>query len=195
MKEKVKKPIYKRWWVWLIAVVIVGTIGLIEDEGAEGERTVYVQSDVDSENVSEDEPEEVEPEDEEEQTEFTVGEPIDFEDRIVEVTDVEYSNGNDFDKPSEGKEYVIVTVSITNNSDEEVSYGSYHFKMRNSNGQIEDQSFTIVDSDTALSTGDLAAGGNVTGTLAFEQPIDDGELTLIFEPEFWSDKKVEIALD
>ena len=25
-KEKVKKPFYKKWWVWLLAIIIVGAI-------------------------------------------------------------------------------------------------------------------------------------------------------------------------
>src|SRR5699024_1679941 len=105
---------------------------------------------------------------------------------ILTVTDVTKSSGSDFDKPKDGKEYVIVHVSIENNSDKEVSYNPFDFKMKNSQGQIESQAFTTVDSDTSLSSGDLAEGGNVSGTVSFEQPIDDGNLQLIFEPSFWS---------
>lgn len=36
--EKVKKPIYKKWWFWLIVVLIIGAIGanLEEDETTQG---------------------------------------------------------------------------------------------------------------------------------------------------------------
>src|SRR5690625_2953872 len=131
MSEKVKKPFYKKWRIWLIAIIVVFAIA---------------------------------------------------------------SGGDDFDKPKEGKEYVIVHVSIENNGDEDTSYNPYDFKMKNRNGQIEDPAFSIIDSDTALNSGDLASGGNVSGTMVFEQEIDDDQLQLIFEASFWSDKEIVFNL-
>lgn len=200
-----KKPIYKRWWFWVIAVILVfGIIGAnLEDEDdgvSNNSESAAAQPDASNNNDNNDnnnnEDEENEPEEPtEEKAEFGINEPIEFDKRVIEVTNVEFSEGEQFDKPKEGKEYVIVTVSIINNSDKEVSYNPFHFKMKNSNGQIESQTFTIVDSDTALSSGNLAPGGNVSGTIAFEQPIDDPDLTLIFEPSFWSNKKVEVKVN
>lgn len=71
---------------------------------------------------------------------------------------------------------MIVHVSIENNGDEDTSYNPYDFKMKNRNGQIEDPAFSIIDSDTALNSGELASGGNVSGTMVFEQEIDDDQL-------------------
>src|SRR5699024_8556670 len=92
--------------------------------------------------------------------------------------------------PSEGNEYVIVHVTIENNGEDKISYNPFNFKMMNSNGQIEDQGLIMVDSDTSLSSGELAPGGNVSGTLSFEQPIDDDGLKLIFEPSFWGTDEI-----
>ncbi len=125
---------------------------------------------------------------------FSIGEAVEMDGQIVKVVGVEKSSGSDFDKPSKGKEYVIVEVYIENNGEEEISYNPFNFKMKNSNGQIESQRFTIIDSDTALSSGDLAPGGNVSGTISFEQPIDDDGLELIFEPNFWKDEKIVFDL-
>lgn len=207
MAEESKKSIFKRWWFWTIVVVLLIGIGANlddEEETSKNNDSEPASSQVDNSNNNDsdnnvdentnDNNQENDASDEG-KTEFGVNEEIEFENRIIEVTDIEYSQGGDFDTPKDGMEYVIVTVSITNNSDDELSYNPFHFKMQNSNGQIESQTFTIVDSDTSLSSGDLASGGNVSGTIAFEQPVDDPDLKLIFEPSFWTNKRVTIDLN
>lgn len=200
--EKAKKPFYKKWWFWVIIVIVIAAFGSTlddedpskNDEKSEPSSTVTESTDDNDQNEESTSNTDTE-EAEEEKTNFGINEEIEFGDRIVAITDVEYSDGNDFDKPQEGKEYVIVSVTIENDSDEEISYNPLHFKMQNSQGQIEDKAFTVVDSDTALSSGDLAPGGSVSGTITFEQPKDDGELILIFEPGFWSNKRITIDLN
>src|SRR5690625_1412637 len=198
MSEKVKKPLYKKWWIWLIAIIVVFAIasgGDDESEAVDSEEATAVVESSESEDESEnDDAKEEEEEETEEKTEFELGEKVELNDNIVEVVEVEKSTGDDFDKPKEGKEYVIVHVSIENNGDEDTSYNPYDFKMKNSNGQIEDPAFSIIDSDTALNSGELAPGGNVSGTMVFEQEIDDDQLQLIYEASFWSDKEIVFNL-
>src|SRR5690625_5031090 len=195
MSEKVKKPFYKKWWIWLIAIIVVFAIASGGDDESEAvdseEATAVVES---SESEDESENADAKEEETEEKTEFELGEKVELNDNIVEVVEVEKSTGDDFDKPKEGKEYVIVHVSIENNGDEDTSYNPYDFKMKNSNGQIEDPAFSIIDSDTALNSGELAPGGNVSGTMVFEQEIDDDQLQLIYEASFWSDKEIVFNL-
>lgn len=191
MAEKVKKPFYKKWWVWLIVVVIV--IGFAagggDDDGPK--KVEEASTDVSNDEESEDD---ASKEDEIENKEFGVGEKVELDGQVVEVTEVEKSEGNEFDKPAEGNEYVIVHVSIENNSDEEISYNPFNFKMKNSDGQIEDQGLITIDNDTSLSSGELAPDGNVSGTLSFEQPKDDDGLQLIFEPKFWDTDQITFNL-
>lgn len=201
-ETKERRPIYKKWWFWLIIVLVIvaigGNMGDSEEENDPTNETIAQQDEVDTEEQekvepNKEEPEEIEPE--EKGSEYGINDKVEFEGRVLEVTNVEQSNGTDFDKPKDGKEYVIVHVTIENNSDEEVSYNPYDFKMQNSQGQIESKTFTIVDSDTALSSGDLAPGGKVSGTMTWEQPVDDDELKLIFEPSLWSKRRVTINLN
>lgn len=182
MSEKIKKPFYKKWWVWVATIFIVAIIATsCGDDEAKPASTEPKAEKKESKK--------------EEKTEFGINEPIEFQGRILEVTDVKKSDGDDFDKPKEGKEYVIVTVNITNNSDDKISYNQFDFKMKNSQGQIEEPALSIIDNDTSLSSGELAAGGNVSGTIVFEQPKDDEQLELIFSPSFWSNKEVSINLN
>ena len=125
---------------------------------------------------------------------FAIGEQVKLGDNILTVSKVAKSNGNDFDKPKAGHEYVIVTVEINNSGKENISYNPFDFKMANSQGQIVDQAFTTLDSDTALQSGELTTGGKVSGTLSFEQPAGDKGLQLHYTPDFWSDSTIKINL-
>lgn len=103
------------------------------------------------------------------------------------VTNVSKSNGEDFDKPKDGSEYVIVSVKIKNNSKEKVSYNALYFKMQNSKGQITDDAFTTVDQDKQLKSGELAPGGEVAGDVVFEEPVGDKALVLQYQNDIFED--------
>ena len=66
--------------------------------------------------------------------------------------------------------------------------------MQNSQGQQENETFTIIDQDTSLQSGELVAGGKVSGTIVFEEPKDDTGLTLIYSDSIWSSKELKIKL-
>lgn len=72
-------------------------------------------------------------------TSFSINETAVFEDVHYTVTNVEYSNGSEYDTPADGKNYVIVTLKIENKSDEKISYNTYDWKMINSQGQEDDE--------------------------------------------------------
>lgn len=187
----------------LIAIIVIASIGSGSGESGESANSDEAASSDESANEStstEDSNSEETTESNEksndeslEKTEFSVGEPVELNGQVITVTEVEKSYGNEFDKPAEGKEYVIVHVKIENNGDRQISYNPFNFKMKNSNGQIEDQGLITIDQETSLSSGELATGGTVSGTLSFEQPVDD-ELQLVFEPSFWNEDKITFNL-
>ena len=113
-------------------------------------------------------------------TSFKIGETAVFDGVDYTVTKVKYSNGNDWDQPTSGKKYVIVTIKIDNESDSKISYNSFDWKMLNYQGQEDDEAFTIINTDTELSSGDLAAGGTKTGTMVFEEPKEGTTLKLLY---------------
>lgn len=123
-----------------------------------------------------------------EKTTFQINETAKFKNVNYTVTNVKYSDGNDFDKPAEGKTYVIVTLKIENKSDSKISYNTFDWKMINSQGQEDSETFTTVDNDTSLNSGDLAPGGSKTGTLVFEQPKEETSLKLLYYANsFWDE--------
>ena len=113
-------------------------------------------------------------------TSFSINETAVFEDVHYTVTNVEYPNGSEYDTPADGKNYVIVTLKIENKKNEKISYNTYDWKMINSQGQEDDETFTTINNDTGLSSGDLAAGGTKTGTLVYEESKDESSLKLLY---------------
>ena len=131
----------------------------------------------------------------EEKDTYIVGDVLKLRDMSLQVVDVTTSSGGEYSKPKEGNEYVIVDVILRNDSDKSTkSYSPYHFSMANSNGQITNTEFTMVDMETALSLGELSPGGIVRGTLSYEQPKGDNGIKLIYNNNILSDKEVIIDL-
>lgn len=185
---KNKKPIYKKWWVWVLAVIVVAGIagGAGNDEssngGSESNNTASggQTNDKKSEEVKEF---------------YAVGEEVKLGDNVLIVNSVEKSSGSEWDKPKDGMEYVVVNVTIKNGGSSEISYNPFDFQMQNSQGQITDQAFTTINTDSALSSGNLAGGGQVSGTIAFEQPAGDEALVLKYKANMFSNKEVKVNLN
>lgn len=162
-----KKQGMKIWQIILIAIVVIGMISAFAGSGSD-EPTSTANNSKSSETT----------EKEEQKKEFTQNETVTYKGVNYSITNVTKSAGTEFDIPKEGHEYVIVTIKIENNGSEKISYNPLDWKMENSNGQEEATIFTTIDSDTALSSGDLNAGGVKEGTIAFEEPAGDSRLKL-----------------
>ncbi len=128
-------------------------------------------------------------------TVFKVGDTIVKGDVQLVVSKVERSQGSEYDKPKTNNEYIIVYLAISNIGDENISYNPYDYKLKNGDGQLLDGAFSIIDTDTALGSGDLVPGGKVEGTLIFETKKDDSNLVLQYYSNiFASDAAIEIKL-
>lgn len=131
-----------------------------------------------------------------EKTTYKVGDVIKFDDKQVTVTDLQrnWNSGNEYSQPDSGNEFVNVKVSIENNSDGQISYNTFDWKIKNSDGMITDVDMETYGLDGSLESGELAPGGKVSGTLVFQAPSGDEGLALQYSPSFWTDKKLEIKL-
>lgn len=197
-----KKPIWKRWWFWAIIVVVVSCIVASSsdssDEGAKKvEESKIEQTDTNKTDTAKKDTKDKKKDGKgkEEKEEFYVGDKVKLGDYAIKVTKVSHSNGTQYDKPKSGKEYVTVMLSIFNNGDSQVSYNEFDFSLQNSSGQVSDVIFTTIDEDTALNSGELVVGGTVKGSLTFEAPKNDKKLVLRYQPDFWSDKEIQIHLN
>ncbi|OOZ85007.1 DUF4352 domain-containing protein [Bacillus cereus] len=130
----------------------------------------------------------------EEKKEFKVGETIQLGDHKLTVSNIEKSQGGEFDKPKEGHEFIIANLTIENGGKEEISYNPFDFTLQNSEGNIVNETFTTVNQNTQLNAGQLAPNGKVTGSIAFEAKQSDPKLQLIFKPNFLSSKEIRVNL-
>lgn len=182
--NKPKKAWYKRFWVWVGIIVLVGIVA-----NALSPKETPKFADGASSNSSSSEQKK-------EQATFKTGDVIEFDGKKVTVATPErnWDTGNQFMKPESGNEFVKVQVTIENNSNTEASYNTFDWKLQDSKGVIKDVASIAYGIDGALNSGDLAPGGKVAGFLVFEVPTGDTGLTLRYNPSFWSDKKIEIKL-
>lgn len=131
----------------------------------------------------------------EEKKDFKIGDTVALKGLNLTVTKVDKSNGTDFEKPKSGNEYIIVHVKIQNKGADKISYNPFYFKVQNSKGQITQEAFTTIDKDSVLNSGDLAANGEIEGTITFEEPKDDNGLVLQYQDNvFLKDEKIAINL-
>lgn len=111
------------------------------------------------------------------------------------ISNLKKSNGGEYDSVKPGNELVMVTVDIKNTGTENISYNEFDYKMKNSKGQITGGTSSSTNSANQLNSGDLAAGGTITGTLVFEQPKNDPDLTLVYTGNMFSSEGINFKLN
>lgn len=111
---------------------------------------------------------------------FSIGDAISYKGAEYKVTKIEVSQGNSYKSPKEGNQFLIVKISIKNNSDKKLAYSYENWTMSNSKGEEKKRIFTSINVEDALYSGELVIGGIKKGSMVFEQPINDPKLKMNF---------------
>lgn len=182
MNTNEKKPIYKKVWFWIVAIVIIGVIGTASSQN--NNATVVNSNNSNQSNGSQTA----------EKTEFKVGETIAFDGKEVTIKSLErnWTSDNQFIKAADGKEFVKANVSISNKSNSELSFNTFDWKIEDANGAIEGPSGTAFTVGDNLGSGELAVNGTKEGSVIFEVPTGSS-IKIHYQPSFWSDKKIVIV--
>lgn len=189
----------KKMPVWAIILIIFSSVFMIavifsdsdESELSSEPNSNYNESGESSTNNSKLNTDYKQSESEGQKKEYKKNETVIYKGVKYSVINVKYSNGSDWDNPASGKVFVIVKIKIENTSSEKIEYNVYDWKMRNSQGQEDDEAFTTIDSNTNLSSGTLAVGGKKEGTIVFEEPKNDKSLKLLyFDNSFFDNEEV-----
>ncbi|MEX0766973.1 MAG: DUF4352 domain-containing protein [Microthrixaceae bacterium] len=80
---------------------------------------------------------------------------------------------NEYSTPDEGKQYVKVNLSITNNSDQPAAaFTNVSFSLLPLSGIAVDEAFMSDLPDQISSTADMQPGATATGSMLFQVPVD-----------------------
>lgn len=126
---------------------------------------------------------------EERKKEYSQTETATYKDVDYSITNVERSQGEEYFEPKDGYEYLIVTLKIENKSSKKISYNELDWKMADGTGDENSTTFWGDDSNTELGSGDLNADGTKTGTIAFEVPKGDTNLTLKYYDNIFNSER------
>ena len=185
---KVQKPFYKKVWFWLLVIILVVIAGGALSGGGDNDSgsAKKVTSKQESNARASDSKEAPE------QT-FNIGDTVDIDGYQIRVNDVRYSNEEGYSTPDEGKQFVIMNITITNGTKKKVSFNPLDFSL-NEDGVSSSTGFTYVDGVDTLKSGDLDVGATVTGNLV-AQANADSKLKLRYEGNFFlKNKEVDIVI-
>lgn len=197
-KNLLKKPFYKKWWVWVIAVIVVFAIaGGGEDEtesvDGSGEAETPKAETPKAETPKKDKPKE-------EAKVYGIGE-------VVKVGDVEFTVnktstaknvGGQFGSNAQGT-YLLVDVTVTNKGNEAITTDTSFFKLKAGEKTYEADSTASMHTDMELKfflqqvNPDLSN----TGTVVFDvtdEVIANPELKLQVQTGFWGTETGEIKI-
>jgi hypothetical protein len=117
---------------------------------------------------------------------FAKGETAVFNTLEVKVNSVkrDYQPSEDFMQAADGKEYVVLNLTIknTDKSSQDVSLSSFEV---NDNGVLEGSAFLDEPAPT-LESSTLAAGGEMTGNVVYEVGKGDSGLKLVYTTYVYS---------
>ena len=194
--EVKKKPFYKKWWVWVLAVVLfLGFIGSMGEEGVE-QSASSSSSDVSSGN-SDSSSDKSEPE-----KSATIGTPLKVGDVEFTVNGISSATnvGGQYGANSQGV-FLLVDVTVTNLGKEAITTDSSLFKLL-----VEDMEFEADSTATMYAGADASANFfleqvnptlSLTGTVVFDvsqSVINSSDLMLQVQTGAWGTETGNIKL-
>lgn len=136
-------------------------------------------------------------EDREEKDTFGIGETAEMNN--VQVTMVSYSEneGSEYNKPTDGNEYVMVEFEIVNNSENEITVSS----ALSFDGYADDYALNysfaaMMENETSNQLdGTIAPGKKMDGMVGFEVPKDWKTIEIHFKDDVWSNSKFKFEIE
>lgn len=130
------------------------------------------------------------------QTMFAVGDIIEMGDLTLTVNEVTYPPGDSFNAPDEGKKFVVVDLTITNQASEAVSVSSLlQMTLKDDTGQSYDVDLMAsAAADGSSPDGEIAPGETIRGQVGYQVPEDATGLVFVFDADVWGHGKVFVEL-
>lgn len=177
-----KKSLFKRWWFWVLVVVVIGAIGSMGGDKDKPKETSSIEQPESGTEAQNGEKEEIE-----EEELYKVGDAFETGDLGVTIVEVEekkeFKSDNQFikDVVTEGK-FIAVTAKLTNNDTKARTFSAMQFKIIDD----KDREFeTLTSGELMMILGDddlflesCNPGMSRTGVFVFEVPEDTESYSL-----------------
>lgn len=187
--KKAKKPLYKKWWFWVL--MGVATIVLLASIGGNSEPTVQPETPPASTTETTTEAE-TETETPKVDNVFYVGDVIEANGiKITYVSASEYISDNQFIQPKDGMMYVALNIKAENTTDSDRLISTFDFECYADGAKME----TNYLSEKGFEGGTLSSGRTTEGLICFEVPTDAKEIEVEYETNMWSDKKAILKVE
>jgi hypothetical protein len=113
------------------------------------------------------------------------GETADMGDRSITLNDVQrgYAFPSNVPKPAAGYEFVLVNITITNNSNQPIQLNMLYFQSEDSNGVRRNAHYTPQAPNPIPNVGSIAPRGQLTGNLAVEVPQGETNIKVVYRPQ------------
>ena len=174
--KKVKKPLYRKWWVWILILIVgigigAGAGAIIDDPQKVGQTSAKVQ-DKSTETSTETNKSKV----------FKIGDVVKLKDFKVTVNKLYKVKGDELSKPQPGNEFIAVDCSVENISNEQQAVSSVMmFKVVDKDGrECEESIGGLTAAKAGQMDGEIGPGRKITGVYVVEVPKGTTGLELEF---------------
>ena len=119
---------------------------------------------------------------------FKVGETATYEGVEMKVNSVTYTDHIGDSTPDDGKQYVIVSMTLDNKTKKHADYNDVNFKFDN-NGDAQDAE-TVSEDSNEMNDGTLDPHAKITKDVIGQVPtnVDKSKLKLVYQPMFFDDE-------
>jgi|GEM_PF-3871885 hypothetical protein len=127
---------------------------------------------------------------------YSIDKPATFNSQSLTVTKTTYNfqSASPYRVPGPTRQFLLLSIKLTNISGLRVSYQVADLSVRNSAGDLIGRAFLTGVPDS-LTSGSIDPNDEVTGNLGFEIPKDTTDLKLIFAPRSWGGRWIVIDLN
>lgn len=213
-KEKVKKPFYKKWWIWAIAVVVVFAIAqgggdsetsadatTSNNAAAEADAAAKTAQEADAAESAKEEPKEEEPS-------YKIGDKVTVGDMeyVINEKTTSAKVGPAIAPTAASGKFVIIDVTLKNNGNEAVTVDSNFFKLQQGEKTFEADSMASMSAnqgndggiDNSFFLQEVNPDSEISGKVAFDvskKVADSKDLLLQVQTGFWGTETGIIALN
>ena len=187
---KNKKPIFKKWWFWVIIALLFILIGSSGDD-TDSENVANNTDSIASESTD-NATSKIDKTETPTKTEYYVGDILeDGNMKIVFMSSGDYTEENEFMQPADGKKYIYLQFAFentSNNTDTSISFYSFECY---ADGYATEMHYGGNDDLSAT----LSAGRATTGYIYFEVPVDAEVIEIEYETNLFTEEKIRFIFE